>query len=144
MAEGTAKVLADQILAAKWRIGGASLTGSPAAPFYMQIHTADPGPNGTTAVTNAGRRVLVSGVSTGQMVSSGAGSGQVESSGDTKWINVANGFTAAAASVWGGAGASSPGGGTLMGTGPAAGTVALGADATVNAGDFTDSYIITG
>jgi hypothetical protein len=140
MAEGTAHTLADQILAAKYRIGGASITGAPAAPFYAQLHSADPGPNGTTAVINLNRRVAI-----GSMVSVGAGSGQVTNAADIVWLNVGDTKTVAAVSVWGGSGAATgPSGGTLMMTGAASGSYSIGDDATISAGDLVDAYIITG
>jgi len=138
--------LADLYLAAKWRIGGASIAGFPTGPFYVMYHNGDPGPNGTANVLLGGRRQVMSNAPTGPwMVSSGVGTGQVATAADTIMTAIASAIAPTAVSVWGGAGAATgPSGGTLMHTGPASGSVPLGGDAKIPAGTLTDTCVITG
>lgn len=144
MANGLGHAFADFLMAAKYRISGASITGAPAAPYYGQLHNGDPGPNGTANVINANRRVQLSGASSGQMVSSGAGTGQVESTGDTPWLNAADTKTVTNMTVWAGTGAATgPSGGTLVHSGPCIGSYSIGDNPTIFAGDFTDAAVIT-
>lgn len=149
MARGLAHVFADQLLAAKWRIGGASLAGvspaQPAAPYYGMLHNVDdPGPGARAGIINSARRVQISGAGSGQMVSSGAGTGQVESTGDTPWLSAAdNQPNVKSISIWAGTGAATDPGGTLIHTGPCVGSYSIGDNPTIFAGDFTDAAVIT-
>lgn len=142
MAEGTAGPLATLIAAAKYRIGGASISGAPAAPFWAQMHRADPGTAGGTAVANGGHRAKISNANTGQFTATGT-AGQVTSSADTVFSSVTANETIVAISIWGGT-AGDGSGGTLMHTGPAAGSYQIGDNFTFAAGQITDTYVITG
>lgn len=144
MANGLGHALADLLMAAKYRISGASITGAPAAPYYGMLHNGDPGPNGTANTINGGRRVQISNASSGQMVSSGAGSGQVESTADTPWLAASDKKTVTNMTVWAGSGAAGPStGGVLVHSGPCVGSYDIGDNPTIFAGDFTDAAVIT-
>lgn len=149
MATGLGHTFADLLMACKYKIGSATLVTSsgliavPVAPYYAMLHKGDPGVNGTANTCNSARRVLVSGVSSGQMVSSGTPDGQVESTGDTAFLSASDNATVTNVTIWAGTGAATNPGGVLVHSGPCVGSYSINDNPTIFAGDFTDAAVVT-
>lgn len=112
MATGIAAGVANAILDALCR----SVAWSQPAAFYVQLHTADPGAAGTTAVATENTRVAAT--------FSAAAGGAITNSADIDWTAVAATETYSHVSFWSAAAA-----GTFLGSD------ALAAPKAVDAGD---------
>jgi hypothetical protein len=125
MAVGPTNFYANSLLNALLR--ATSFTGP--AQLWLQLHTASPGAAGTTAVTNAGRRIAVD--------FNAAAGGIAVNTADVSFLNVANGFTATFYSLW-----TASAGGTFVGSGVMiAGPVSTGQDFTIPAGQLVASIL---
>lgn len=124
MAEGLKPSVANAILTALFH--GTAYQGP--ANLYVQLHTSDPGANGTTGVANAGRRVALGTMT----VSAGAGTNNA----DIVFTAVASTQTYAAVSLWDSV---TVGGGNYILTGGIVGQATAGNDFTISAGQLSIS-----
>lgn len=128
MADGLNDTELNKILAAFFRTAGYVAYSGPAVRA-IQLHTANPGPNGTTAVTNAGRRIAISAMS-------------VPSAGITsnlalmKFVACTVTATITFATIWD---SLTVGAGTFIDSCPMTGAMLSGQDFDINIGDFVYS-----
>lgn len=121
MAVGLASGIVNAILDALCR----SVAWSEPAAFYVQLHTADPGAAGTTAVASETDRQAVT--------FSAASGGAITNSADVTWAAVAATETYSHVSFW-----SASAAGTFLGSDQLAASKAVdaGDDFTIPAGDL--------
>jgi hypothetical protein len=121
MAVGLASGIANSILDALCR----SVTWSEPAAFYVQLHTADPGSAGTTAVAGETDRQAVT--------FSAASGGAITNSADIEWLSVSTSETYSHISFW-----SASTSGTFLGSDALASSKAVtaGDNFTIAAGDL--------
>ena len=121
MATGMAVGQANAILDAYCR----SVAYSDPAAFYVQLHTAEPGAAGTTAIAGETDRVAVT--------FSAASNGAITNSADVTWAAVSNTETISHVSFW-----SASSGGTFLGSDAleTARAVTASDDFTIAAGDI--------
>jgi hypothetical protein len=95
------------------------------AAFYIQLHTADPGSAGTTAVFGDNRRVLAT-------FAAAAADGTITTSADVNWTTMTAAGTVTHVSFW-----SASSAGTFLGSDDLATprTLAIGDNFTILAGD---------
>lgn len=117
---------ANLILAAQFRTAGYAAYQGPSGGYFIQLHTAEPGPNGTTAVANSGRRVAL-----GAMAVPSAG--QTSNLADITFAAVTSTQPYTHYSAWDASGA---GAGNFKFDGPLTGTGTVGQDFVIAAGDL--------
>lgn len=141
MAEGYPVAVANAILLAQFHgtayqgVASRSPGGgtAPGTSWFVQLHTSDPGVNGTTGVANSGRRVALGSVA----VSAGQGT----NANDIVFVAVTTNQTYQGISFWDTA---TVGGGNLLETGGLVGSGTAGNDFTISAGQITFSLLTTG
>lgn len=129
MAEGfkanTSGSVANQILNHAFR--GTTFVAPTA--WFVQLHTAAPGANGTVAVANSNRRV--------QCTFTVGANGQVSNVADIDFVAVASTQTYTFATIWDTANAGpSAGGGVFLMSGSLTGSASVGNTFTISAGQL--------
>jgi hypothetical protein len=121
MAVGLAAAIAQAMLNALCR----NVPWTQPAAFYIQLHTADPGAAGTTAVFGDNRRVAAT-------FSAAAADGTITTSADVNWVSMTAAGTVTHVSFW-----SASSAGTFLGSDDLATsrTLAIGDNFTILAGD---------
>lgn len=119
---GMASGIAQSILNALCR----NIAWSQPAAFYVQLHTADPGAAGTTAVFGDNRRMAAT-------FSAAGADGTITNSADVNWTNLTAAGTISHVSFW-----SASSAGTFLGSDglETSRTVAIGDNFTILAGDI--------
>ena len=122
MTVGLASGIAQSILNALCR----NIAWTQPAAFYVQLHTADPGAAGTTAVFGDNRRVQAT-------FSAAATDGTITTSADCNWTSMTAAGTITHVSFW-----SASSAGTYLGSDDlaVARTVAIGDNFTILTGDI--------
>lgn len=121
---------ANAILAAMFRTAGFAAYSGPAGGYYIMLHTAEPGPNGTTAPANSSRRVAIGAMSV-------PSAGATHNNADITFAAVTATQTYTHYSAWDASTA-----GNFMFDGTLTGTGTIGQDFVIAATDLVASLLV--